>query len=108
MVLPQQDVIDARDRALSALDEWVRTGRSGDPGPDVVAGMLYKVLDSQGYSEETLIDREPYRRFFASLSEQPTARGRTLFAYALNRAFDGACSQQLRQWGLPVAGRMGG
>ncbi len=114
VVLPQQDVLDARARALAALEEYVREGRSGTPSPEVVAGMLYALLDAQGFSQERLIDRQPYARMFARLSEQapdqPADAGLSagLFAYALNRTFDGACGQQLRQWGFPVRGRMGG
>ncbi len=112
VVLPQQDVINARERALAALQEYVREGPGDQPTPDVVAGMLYALLDSQGFSKERLIDREPYTRFFACLDEADhdgSRAGHTqMFAYALNRAFDGACCQQLRSWGLPVSARMGG
>lgn len=107
VVLPQQDVINARERALRALHEYVRTGSNGDPSPEVVAGMLYALLDSQGFSKERLIDREPYRRFFASLGEEGPGSGKMRFAFALNRVFDGAAGDQLRQWGLPVSSRMG-
>lgn len=108
VVLPQQDVLNARERALNALQEYVRTGSNGDPGPDVVAGMLYALLDSQGFSKERLIDRRPYQKFFASLGEEGTGSGRIHFAHALNRVFDGAAGDQLRRWGLPISGRMGG
>ncbi len=114
VVLPQQDVLDARDRALAALEEYVREGRPGTPSPEVVAGMLYALLDSQGFSQERLIDRRPYARMFATLCEQapeqPADEGTSagLFAYALNCTFDGACGQQLRRWGFPIRGRMGG
>jgi len=114
VVLPQQDVLDARDRALAALEEYVREGRPGTPSPEVVAGMLYALLDSQGFSQERLIDRGPYARLFAALCEQapdqPADEGTSagLFGHALNCAFDGACGQQLRQWGFPIRGRMGG
>lgn len=113
VVLPQQDVLEARERALKALEEYVREGHRGEPSPDVIAGMLYALLDSQGFSQDRLIDREPYRRFFATLRERAPQRpadeglSRGLFAYALNATFDGACGPQLRQWGLPVVGRMG-
>ncbi len=114
VVLPQEDVLRARERALTALADHVREGRRGQPSPDVVAGMLYALLDSQGFSKERLIDREPYTRFFATLCERAPAEqadeglSAGLFAYALNTTFDGACGRQLRSWGLPVVGRMGG
>lgn len=115
VVLPQQDVLDARERALEALAEYVRGGRREAPSPEVVAGMLYALLDEQGFSQERLIDRQPYQRFFETLCAnapaEPADPGLSsgLFAWALNCAFDGACGNQLRSWGFAVrGGRMGG
>jgi len=111
VALPQEDVIKARKRALDALQEYVRAG-GGEANADVVAGMLYALLDAQGFSETRMIDREPYRNFFAALAspkpDQRPASGAAAFAYGLNVAFGGACADQLRQWGLPVGGAMGG
>ena len=111
VALPQEDVIKARKRALDALQEYVRSG-DGDGDAEVIAGMLYALLDGQGFSETRLIDREPYRNFFAALaSPRPDARpssGAEAFAQALNVAFGGGCVEQLQQWGLPLNGAMGG
>jgi TolA-binding protein len=111
VALPQEDVIKARKRALDALQEYVRAGQ-GQPDAEVVAGMLYALLDNQGFSETRLIDREPYRSFFAALVGPPAdaqpAAGAAAFAYALNATFGGNCGEQLEQWGLPLGGAMGG
>ncbi len=111
VALPQEDVVKARKRALDALQEYVRAGEE-EPDAQVVAGMLYALLDSQGYSETRMIDREPYRNFFSALAApRPDARpaaGAQAFAYALDVAFGGDCAEQLRQWGLPLGTAMGG
>ena len=110
VVLPQEDVIRARERALEALQEWVRTG-GGQPDAEVVAGMLYSLLDSNGFSETRLIDRDPYQQFFAALTapaqNKPNA-GANAFAYGLTSAFGGKCCEQLRSWGLPAPRGYGG
>ena len=104
--LPQQAVIDSRDRALQALEEYVRAGserQEQDLGGHVVAGMLYAILDVQGYSAERLIDREPFRGFFQTLKTMP-AETHSMYAFgtALDRALGGAARQQLLNWGIPV------
>ena len=72
-------------------------------GASVVAGMLYAILDAQGYSADQLIDRTPYRAFFATLRVMP-ANAHSLYAFgtALDRAFNGAARGQLYQWGIPI------
>jgi len=104
--LPQEAVLRSRERALDALQEYVRAGEESqerDLKAVVVAGMLYALLDEQGHSAEMLIDREPYRKLFASLRTMPTnTAGLNAFAMALDRTFDGATRDQLLQWGMPV------
>ncbi len=104
--LPQEAVINSRDRALKALEEYVRAGserQEQDLGGHVVAGMLYAILDVQGYSAERLIDREPFRGFFTTLKMMP-AEVHSMYAFgtALDRALGGAARQQLLNWGIPV------
>ncbi len=104
--LPQEAVINSRDRALKALEEYVRAGserQEQDLGGHVVAGMLYAILDTQGYSAERLIDREPFRGFFATLKAIP-AETPSLYAFgtALDWALGGKARQQLLNWGIPV------
>ena len=110
VVLPQEDVIRARERALKALQEYVRTG-GGEATADVVAGMLYELLNTNGFSETRLIDRQPFVQFFAALTastqNQPRA-GAHAFSYGLASTFGGGCAPQLRAWGLPVVRGMGG
>jgi len=104
--LPQEAVIKSRERALKALEEYVRVGaerQEEDLGDQVVAGMLYAILDAQGYTADQLINREPYREFFSSLKAMPT-RARSMYAFgtALDRAFNGTVREQLTRWGIPV------
>ena len=74
-----------------------------DLGGHVVAGMLYAILDSQGYSAERLIDREPFRGFFQVLKTMPTEiQSMYAFGTALDRALGGVARQQLLNWGIPV------
>jgi len=104
--LPQEAVINSRDQALKALEEYVRAGaerQEHDLGGHVVAGMLYAILDSQGYSAERLIDREPFRGFFQVLKTMPTEiQSMYAFGTALDRALGGVARQQLLNWGIPV------
>ncbi len=104
--LPQEAVIRSRERALKALEEYVRAGaqrQQHDLKSTVVAGMLYSILDAQGYSADQLIDREPYRAFFLNLKAiSPRAHSMYAFGTALDRVFGGAARNQLTQWGIPV------
>lgn len=109
VVLPQEDVIRARERALKALEEYVRAGGQADA--DVIAGMLYELLNQYGYSETRLIDRQPLTQFFAALSASKNGNlpaGPHAFSYGLASVFGGGCVQQLRSWGLPALRGMGG
>ncbi len=104
--LPQEAVLRSREQALKALEEYVIAGadrQEQDLGGPVVAGMLYAILDAQGYSADQLIDRTPYRAFFATLRVMP-ANAHSLYAFgtALDRAFNGAARGQLYQWGIPI------
>jgi len=102
--LPQEDVIRARDAALDALREYVIGGEDAPLTTQVVAGMLYSLLDSQGYSKDRLIDREPYRAFFSSLKAMPAETGLgEAFCTAAMAAFGDGCNQQLKDWRLPIA-----
>ncbi len=104
--LPQEEVLRARDRALASLGEYVRNNAGpGNLNGDVLCGMLYSLLDSQGLSQYRLIDREPYRALFPSLRRQSSS-GVEALAAALNESFDGAVADQLRLWRLPVKGRV--
>lgn len=104
--LPQEAVLRSRDRALKALEEYVRADGERKLNGTVVAGMLYSLLDEQGHSSEQLINREPYRELFANLRNVPDGYpGLPAFGTALDRAFHGAVREQLQSWGLPVASR---
>jgi len=101
--LPQEDVVRARDGALNALREYVVAGEDAPLTTQVVAGMLYSLLDTQGFSKDRLIDREPYRAFFAKLKDVPAETGAgEAFCVAANAAFGDTCTQQLKDWRLPV------
>ncbi len=104
--LPQEEVLRTRERALDSLAEYVRA-KSGPSklNANVLCGMLFHLLDVQGHSQYRLIDREPYRELFASLRRQPGS-GVEALTGALNDSFDGAVSEQLKQWGLPVQERV--
>ena len=101
--LPQEEVIRARDRALKALEDYVIAGEDATLTPDVIAGMMYSMLDAAGFTRDRLIDREPYRAFFARLKEMPAETKVTeAFAVAATTAFGDGCSQQLKDWRLPL------
>jgi tetratricopeptide (TPR) repeat protein len=108
--LPQEEVLKARESALKALEEYVRE----EPDPSqlndsVVAGMLYTLLDANGYSKHSLIDWEPYSRFFEALCR---AEGKcdlsdekavhNLVVYGMNQAFGTDCCEQFASWGFAV------
>jgi TolA-binding protein len=104
--LPQEEVLRARQRALESLTEYVRAGSAPENvNATVLCGMLFHLLDVQGYSQNRLIDREPYGELFANLRRQPGS-GLDALAGALDANFDGAAGEQLRQWKLPVRGRV--
>ncbi|MFP3903702.1 MAG: tetratricopeptide repeat protein [Armatimonadota bacterium] len=101
--LPQEEVRKTREKALERLSEYVRQGAEPDDiDPQVVCGMMFKLLDVEGYSQDQLIDREPYRKVFQWLKENAGSADVKGFASAVNVAFDGAVTEQLRQWNLPV------
>jgi tetratricopeptide (TPR) repeat protein len=101
--LPQEEVIHNRDAAIKALDDYVIAGEDAAFSADVIAGMMYKLLDSNGFTRDRLIDREPYRAFFARLKELPgKTEGNAAFAVACHTAFGANCAQQLKDWRLPL------
>jgi TolA-binding protein len=115
--LPQEEVIRARESALKALEEYVRQ----EPEPaklneEIVAGMLYTLLDSHGYGKHALIDWEPYARFFEAVCRDEGGcnvgdkkQVSCLFVKAMNQAFGADCGEQFASWGFPVekTGRVG-
>ncbi|MCD6352290.1 MAG: tetratricopeptide repeat protein [Armatimonadetes bacterium] len=108
VALPQEDVLRAREDAVKAFDEFVREGSDVEQlTPEVVCGMLFKLLDVQGLSKDRLIDREPYRPLFSELKraegKMPPARA---FVVALDKAFGGQARQHLQRWRLPLANQM--
>ena len=108
--LPQEEVIRAREAALKALEEYVR--QEPDPSKlneEVVAGMLYSLLDTHGYGKHALIDWEPYSRFFEAIcrdeaqcdvSDRKQVAG--LFVRSMGHAFGTDCGEQFATWGFPV------
>ena len=104
--LPQEEVLKTRQRALESLTEYVRAGAGPESvNATVLCGMMFHLLDVQGYSQNRLIDRQPYGELFANLRRQP-GTGLDALAGALDANFDGAASDQLRQWKLPVRERV--
>jgi hypothetical protein len=101
--LPQEAVINARQAALKSLEDYVRATDTGNVNTQVVSGMMYALLDAKGFSKDRLIDREPYRKFFAALRAMPDGNaGIEAFACALNHCFGDTCGEQFKQWRLPV------
>jgi len=108
--LPQEEVIRARDGALKALEEYVRQEPDQSKlNDEIVAGMLYTLLDSHGYGKHALIDWEPYSRFFEAVCRDegncnPGDRKQVacLFVKAMNQAFGADCGEQFATWGFPV------
>ena len=101
--LPQEEVIKTRDRALKALEEYVIAGEDAKLTREVVAGMMYSLLDSGGFTRDRLIDREPYRAFFAKLKGMSAGTDvGEAFAIAATTAFGDSCEQQLKDWRLPL------
>ncbi len=108
VVLPQEDVIRAREAAVKAFDEFVREGCEVDKlSAEAVCGMMFKLLDVQGLSKDRLVDREPYRPLFAQLKQcgddLTPARA---FVVALDKAFGGQARPHLERWRLPLSDRM--
>jgi len=108
--LPQEEVLNARKAAVAALEEYVREepdmSRLND---DVVAGMLYQLLDTHGYSKHTLIDWEPYSRFFEAVCRaedkyncKDAKEMQALFVHGMNQAFGKDCGEQFATWGFKV------
>ena len=100
--LPQEAVVNARLAALKALEDYVRGDDQTKFSPNIVSGMLYSLLDAKGCTRDRLIDREPYRKLFATLRDLPTGKEMEAFACAVNRCFGDTCGEQLKQWRLPV------
>lgn len=101
--LPQQEVVNARNAALKALENYIIAGEDAALNRDAVAGMMYSLLDGQGFSKDRLINREPYRAFFAKLKELPgDTSPKSAFAIAAVTAFGDGIAQQLKDWRLPL------
>ncbi|MGQ9731014.1 MAG: hypothetical protein ACUVX8_07030, partial [Candidatus Zipacnadales bacterium] len=108
--LPQEEVLQAREAALKALEEYVR--QEPDPeklNEDIVAGMLYALLDVHGYGKHALIDWEPYSRFFEAICRAEShcnlndpKQVQSLFVYGMNQAFGKDCGEQFTAWGFAV------
>jgi len=98
--LPQQEVIDSRNAALKALEDYIIAGEDAEISPSVVAGMMYSLLDTGGYSKDRLIDREPYRLFFSELKRGGAEKERDIFTMAIRAAFGDRCTQQIKDWRL--------
>jgi hypothetical protein len=108
--LPQEEVINARNAALKALEEYVR--QEPDPSKlneEVVAGMLYALLDQHGYGKHALIDWEPYSRFFEAVcraeSDYDCSKKRDVqqvFVHGMNQAFGADCGELFASWGFAV------
>jgi len=108
--LPQEEVLRAREAALKALEEYVREEPDASQlDENVVAGMLYTLLDKHGYSKHSLIDWEPYSRFFEAvcraegkcdLSDRKAVHN--LVVYGMNQAFGADCCEQFASWGFAV------
>ncbi|MCX7597263.1 MAG: hypothetical protein N2512_00120, partial [Armatimonadetes bacterium] len=108
VVLPQQDVINTREAAVRAFDEFVREGSDINKlNADVVCGLLFKLLDVQGLAKDRLIDREPYRPLFAALkaaAEEMSPEQALLVA--VDKAFGGQARGHLEGWRLAAAERL--
>lgn len=104
VALPQEDVVRTRERTVKAFDEFVRLGPSLDRlTPDVVCGMMFKLLDVQGMSKDRLVDREPYRPLFAELKKSISELSpEKALVVALDRTFGGQARSHLRRWHLPL------
>ena len=108
--LPQEEVLNARKAAVAALEEYVR--EEPDPGrlnDEVVAGMLYQLLDTHGYGKHALIDWEPYSRFFEAVCRAESKYNckdakemQALFVHGMNQAFGKDCGEQFATWGFKV------
>ncbi len=108
VVLPNQEVLDARKRALEALQEYVRnTPDVKKLTPQVVCGMLYSLLDQQGLAKDSLADWQPYAKLFRTWDEAGGAKSpeqsASLFVEGINKAFGTDLTQQMKEWGFPVA-----
>ncbi len=107
VALPQEAVVKGREKAVEAFDDFVREGPSLDRlTPEVVCGMLFKLLDVQGLSKDRLIDREPYRQVFAELRQIHADSPVLAFIQAVDRAMGGQARQYFRNWHIPVEGMM--
>jgi TolA-binding protein len=97
--LPQEEVIRAREGALKSLENYVIAGEDGKLDGEVIAGMMYALLDSHGFAKDRLIDREPYRAFFAKLKTLPAkTTDDVAFASAVSTAFGSDCNEELKKW----------
>lgn len=106
VALPQEEVIRAREGALEALEAYVRDQKGvQELDPLTVCGMLFALLDQQGFSKTKLVDREPLRQLFVALKRQDGS-GCTAFAGALNEALGGGCDDILAKWGLLSSNQM--
>ncbi|HID06630.1 MAG TPA: tetratricopeptide repeat protein, partial [Armatimonadetes bacterium] len=108
--LAHEDVLRMRERALKALEQYVRDGADiSKLNPQVATGMLIYLLEANGYGRE-LVDWSPYQRFFnylrtvAQRDDSPAYGGSwvDVLGEAFRHAFRTDLSALLSSWGLPI------
>jgi len=107
--LPQEEVVNARNAALTAFQEFVRQQSDVETlNGDAAFGLMLTLLDQHGYGANGLVDWQPFTGFFRALAKSPSApaedpeAARKLFVTAVNEAFGTDCSDQFREWGFRV------
>lgn len=101
VALPQEEVIRCRESSLAALGEYVRgQKRLGDVSPEVACGMLFSLLDAKGFSKNKLVDREPFRDFFAGIKKAECPAGAARLVRALDDCLGGGVDDVLYKWNL--------
>lgn len=108
VMLPNQEIIDARKRALDALQEYVReTPEAEKLTSEIVCGMLFTLLDRHGQSKQGLANWEPYSRVFSVWNDEGVPLGTEdecckAFVRGLSEAFGTDLTPQFQEWGLGV------
>jgi len=101
VALPQEEVIRTREGSLAALEEYVRTQKGASAiTSEIACGMLFSLLDSHGFSKSKLVDREPFREFFAGLKKDGYEKGITRLIGSLGDCLGGNCADTLVKWNL--------
>ena len=110
-ILPHDALVKARNDALDALNEYERgTPALTDLKPQIVLGMLYRLLEHHGFAQqEGTLDWEPFRRFFDAVRRLPADRppadvvdAANAFVHCVNMTFGVDDSEWFRRWGFPV------